>query len=156
MKLTSFNPVKLFAFCFVQKSQLSSKQGLEALGLPLIKSGKQFNILNKGRQIYQQYQFRLYSAFDSQPHHASTCQVEDKDLIRQELFNIHATDGLFGSCTLDVINKIAELLTEHAPGVIKCQKRYKLLILKIKDIPSLEQSVARRYADRFTIVLRNR
>jgi hypothetical protein len=53
IKLTSLNPAKFFAFCFIQKSQLSSKQGLELLGLPLTKSGKQFSILSKGRQLYQ-------------------------------------------------------------------------------------------------------
>lgn len=52
IKLSAMNPLKLFAYCFLLFSQISSKRVLELLGLPFTKSGKQFSILSKGRYIY--------------------------------------------------------------------------------------------------------
>ena len=57
IKISALNPLKMFVYCFITKSQLSGKKALEVLGLPTTKTGKQFSLISKGRQIYQQYKF---------------------------------------------------------------------------------------------------
>ena len=54
--------------------------------------------------------------------------IEDKEVIKSELFALHQESGVFGSCTLDMINKTADILVQHEPGILKCQKKYKLVV----------------------------
>ena len=78
VKLSAFNPIKLFAYCFVLRSQIQSKRALELLNMPQTKSGKQFSVLSKGRQIYQQYE---YTKSQCMPEDARELGVQTKDLI---------------------------------------------------------------------------
>jgi hypothetical protein len=52
LKLQADNPIKLFAFIVMLKTGISSKQVLLMLNLPLSKTGNQFSVMSKGRQIY--------------------------------------------------------------------------------------------------------
>lgn len=154
IKLTACNPVKLFAYCFMYKSQLPGKTSLELLGLPLSKSGKQFSILNKGRQLHQQYRFALHRMYQTaEAPKSQSPSPRDVQRVKEELL---AQSDMFGTSTIDVINKTADIIATHTPGVLQCPKRYKLLIKKIQTSEEFVGTVSREYAARLKIIMRNR
>jgi len=113
--------------------------------MPQTKSGKQFSVLSKGRQIYQQYEYTKSQCMpeDAREVKQTTVvitpdikrsEISDDDqsrLVKQELIDLHVNYEIFAHCTIDAINKITELITQQDPGVLKCQKRYKIIIQKI-------------------------
>lgn len=69
---------------------------------------------------------------------------------------MHVCHEIFAHCTIDAINKVTEILTQRDPGVVRCQKRYKMIIKKIQELPGNNYVNARLLASKLVVQLRNR